>query len=317
MKPRMLPIAASLFAVAVWSVSFVATKVAVLDGAPMACALIRFVMASAALLTVHTALGRSLAIPRDCWRLVVYGAMTGTTMTFAFENLALTYTTAGNSAMLQALSPMLTAAGAWVFLRERLALRQWAGMALAAAGTAALVGPGVAVTGPGDVLMGVVMVMGAAYGLCSKDLAGRLPALTALTWMLVVGTVGLVPFAVIEAVVFDAWLPPRTMEGWGALAYLGLLSSGVAYLAWQWALARLPVSTVGAFLYLMPLGTLAVGAVWIGEPLGWVRLGLAGVILVGVYMAVESSRPAPPAADATGVRVPRAPLAPPLPAAEG
>jgi drug/metabolite transporter (DMT)-like permease len=295
MNSRLLPVAASLFAVAVWSVSFVATKVAVLDGAPMACALIRFVMASAALLLVHTALGRSLAIPRDCWRLVVYGAMTGTTMTFAFENLALTYTTAGNSAMLQALSPMITAAGAWVFLRERLAPRQWGGMGLAAAGTTALVGPGVAVTGPGDALMGVVMVMGAAYGLYSKELAGRLPALTALTWMLVVGTVGLVPFAAVEAVMLGGWLPPATAEGWGALAYLGLVSSGVAYLAWQWALARLPVSTVGAFLYLMPLGTLAVGAAWLGEPLGWARVGLAAVILVGVYLAVEPPRPeAPP-----------------------
>jgi drug/metabolite transporter (DMT)-like permease len=299
MNPRLLPIAASLFAVSVWSVSFVATKVAVLDGAPMACALIRFVMASAALLAVHTALGRSLAIPRECWRLVVYGAMTGTTMTFAFENLALTYTTAGNSAMLQALSPMITAAGAWAFLRERLAARQWGGMGLAAAGTAALVGPGVAVTGPGDALMGVVMVMGAIYGLCSKELAGRLPALTALTWMLVVGTIGLVPFAVVEATMVGGWVPPRTVEGWGALAYLGLVSSGVAYLAWQWALARLPVSTVGAFLYLMPLGTLAVGSAWLGEPLGWSRVGLAAVILLGVYMAVEPSPAGPGQADPT------------------
>ncbi|MEB3222624.1 MAG: DMT family transporter [Candidatus Sericytochromatia bacterium] len=299
MNPRLLPIAASLFAVSVWSVSFVATKVAVLDGAPMACALIRFVMASAALLAVHTALGRSLAIPRECWRLVIYGAMTGTTMTFAFENLALTYTTAGNSAMLQALSPMITAAGAWAFLRERLEARQWGGMGLAAAGTAALVGPGVAVTGPGDALMGVVMVMGAIYGLCSKELAGRLPALTALTWMLVVGTIGLVPFVVVEATMVGGWVPPRTGEGWGALAYLGLVSSGVAYLAWQWALARLPVSTVGAFLYLMPLGTLAVGAAWLGEPLGWSRVGLAAVILLGVYMAVEPSPAGPEKADPT------------------
>jgi probable blue pigment (indigoidine) exporter len=94
-------------------------------------------------------------------------------------------------------------------------------------------------------------------------------------------------------------VPPRTGEGWGALAYLGLVSSGVAYLAWQWALARLPVSTVGAFLYLMPLGTLAVGAAWLGEPLGWSRVGLAAVILLGVYMAVEPSPAGPEKADPT------------------
>ncbi|MEB3197812.1 MAG: DMT family transporter [Candidatus Sericytochromatia bacterium] len=278
---------AALVAVAIWSVSFVATKHVVTEAAPMASALVRFLMASTLLLLVHALLGRSLALPRDCWRLVVWGGLTGTTFTFAFENLALTYTTAGNSAMLQAVSPTLAAIGAWLFLRERLGWRQWLGMALAAAGIAALIGPTAAVTGPGDMLMGVVMIMGSAYGLISKALADRLPALTALTWMLLVGTLGLVPFALSEALLGEGFQLPQSPTAWAGLAYLGLLSSGGAYLLWQWALAHLPVSRVGMFLYLMPVGTLLVAAAWLGEPLGWSRLGLAALVLFGVYLAVE------------------------------
>lgn len=294
---RSRAILAALLAVTIWSVSFVATKHIVNEASPMAAALARFVLASGALLIAHTILGRSLRIPRDCWRLVVWGALTGTTFTFAFENLALTYTTAGNSAMLQAVSPTLTALGAWVFLKERLGLRQWAGMALAMLGMVALIGPGVATTGPGDLLMGVVMVMGALYGLLSKTLSGRLPALTALTWMLLVGTAGLVPFALAEAYGDGGVTLPASPSAWGALAYLGLLSSGIAYLLWQWSLSYLPVSQVGMFLYLMPIGTLVLGAWWLGEPLGLVRSLLAGGVLAGVYMAVEKdTSPAPPTA---------------------
>jgi drug/metabolite transporter (DMT)-like permease len=293
LPPRSWAISAALLAVAIWSVSFVATKHIVNDASPLAAALARFVLASAALLSAHTLLGRSLRIPRDCWRLVVWGALTGTTFTFAFENLALTYTTAGNSAMLQAVSPTLTALGAWVVLKERLGPRQWGGMALAVLGMMALIGPGVAVTGPGDLLMGVVMVMGALYGLISKSLAGRLPALTALTWMLLVGTLGLVPFALAEAYWEGGVTLPASPSAWGALAYLGLLSSGVAYLLWQWSLAYLPVSQVGMFLYLMPIGTLVLGAWWLGEPLGWQRALLAGSVLAGVCLAVEQRASAP------------------------
>lgn len=301
---RTQAVVAALLAVAIWSVSFVATKHIVNEASPMAAALARFVLASAALLTVHTALGRSLRIPRDCWRLVVWGALTGTTFTFAFENLALTYTTAGNSAMLQAVSPTLTALGAWFFLKEHLGPRQWAGMALAAMGMTWLIGPGIHTTGPGDLLMGVVMIMGALYGLISKALADRLPALTALTLMLLVGTAGLAPFSLAEAYWQGGITWPVSTSAWMALAYLGLLSSGVAYLMWQWSLSYLPVSQVGMFLYLMPIGTLLVGSWWLGEPLGLERILLAGCVLAGVYLAVEKggkTSPSPPPAQELAV----------------
>ena len=282
------PYLALLAAVGIWSASFVFTKVAVTEAAPMACAVARFTLATAALLAAHVALRRRFRLPRDTWRPVVWAAMTGTVGTFALENTALLYTTAGNAAMFSAASPLLTMAGAVVLLRERLTLRQVAGAAIACAGMVALIGPEVGTTGPGDLLMAVVLVLGTAYGLQAKQLASQLPALTALTGMFLVGTAGLVPFAIAEAVILGPPLLPATATAWGAIAYLGLLASGVAYLLWQWAMARVPVSTAGLFLYLMPVGTLALGALWLGEPLGPWRAFLALVILAGVYLAVEA-----------------------------
>lgn len=284
------PYLALLAAVGIWSASFVFTKIAVTEAAPMACAVARFTLATLALLAAHVALRRRFVLPRDTWRPVVWAAMTGTVGTFALENTALLYTTAGNAAMFSAASPLLTAAAACVFLRERLTLRQLAGALVACVGMVALIGPEIGTTGPGDLLMAVVLVLGTAYGLQSKQLAGQLPALTALTGMFLVGTAGLVPFAVAEALIEGPPLLPTSLLGWGAIGYLGLLASGVAYLLWQWAMARVPVSTAGLFLYLMPVGTLGLGATLLGEPLGPWRAFLAVVILAGVYLAVEAPR---------------------------
>ncbi len=288
------PVFALLTAVTIWSAAFVATKIAVSEAAPMACALARLTLATAALFAAHLVLRRRFFVPRAAWRPVVWAAMTGTVGTFAFENTALMYTTAGNSAMFTAASPLLTAAAACVFLRERMTLRQVLGALIACAGMVALIGPNLATTGPGDALMLVVMVLGTAYGIQSKQLASQLPALTALTGMFLVGTIGLVPFAIAEALLVGGPLLPTSLAGWAAIAYLGLVASGVAYLLWQWAIARMQVSTAGIFVYLMPVGTLMLGAALLGEPFGPGRAALAAIILAGVYLAVE--RPAAPAA---------------------
>lgn len=297
------PVFALLAAVTIWSAAFVATKIAVSEAAPMACALARLSLATAALFVAHLVLGRRFVVPREAWRPVVWAAMTGTVGTFAFENTALMYTTAGNSAMFSAASPLLTAAAACVFLRERLTARQVVGALLACAGMVALIGPTVSTTGPGDALMLIVMLLGTAYGVQSKHLADQLPALTALTGMFLVGTIGLVPFAIAEALLVGGPLLPTSAAGWAAIAYLGLVASGVAYLLWQWAIARMQVSTASIFVYLMPVGTLVLGAVLLDEPFGPWRALLVAVILFGVYLAVEQhAEPssAPPAEAAAG-----------------
>lgn len=291
-----LPILALLGAVTIWSAAFVATKIAVTEAAPMACAVARLALATLALLAAHVALRRPFVVPRAAWRPVVWAAMTGIVGTFAFENTALMYTTAGNSAMFTAASPLLTAAAACLWLRERMTIRQVAGALLACGGMVALVGPTLAETGPGDALMLIVMVLGTCYGLQSKHLSGLLPALPALTGVFLVGTLGLVPFAVAEAWLLGGPLLPQSFAGWAAIAYLGLVASGVAYLLWQWAIARMPISTAGIFVYLMPVGTLLLGALLLGEPLGPARLALAGLVLAGVYLAVERPGTSSPAA---------------------
>lgn len=279
-----MPVIAMLVAVLIWGGSFIATKAAVADLPPIAFALLRFSVATLSLLVVLGVRRQRLEVPRELWDRVVVAGLLGTTATYVLENWALRFTTAGNSALFLAFSPLVTVLGAVVLLKEPFSWRLGVGALLACVGLVAMLGASFGQTGLGDALMALNMLVGAAFGLVSKKLADRLDPLVALTATFGVGTLGLVPCAAIEALwVSGSWQMTPTV--WGALLYLGLGSSSLAYWLWMYALGRMAVSEVGMFLYLMPVVTLFLSARLLGETLSWAKLAEASMILVGVWLA--------------------------------
>lgn len=283
-----LPLFAMSVAVLIWGGSFIATKAAVNDIPPIGFAVLRFSLASAVLLGVHAATRTSLVIPRAMWGPVAWAGLTGTTITYVLENIALKYTTAGNGALFIAASPLLTIIGAALFLGEKLRPWQIAGALLATAGMVPLVGGNMGATGFGDALMAVNTVVGVFYVLVSKKLADRLPLLPTLTATFLVGLVGLLPCAAIEAVTSaQPWhLTPLAL---GSAAYLGFGSSSLATWLWMYALKRTSAGTVGTYLYLMPVVTLVLSACFLGEAFGPLKVLEAAMILVGVALAQRAA----------------------------
>ena len=85
-----------------------------------------------------------------------------------------------------------------------------------------------------------------------------------------------------------------------ALAYLVVFGSIVAFTAYTWLLANVPVSTVGTYAYVNPIVAVILGALILSEPLT-PRTILASVIIIGAVVAMVSGRPrdAEPAAAVT------------------
>jgi len=275
-------------AVMVWGGSFIVTRQAVLQMPPLAFAVGRFTLALLGLGLAHGVGRVSLRVPRDTWAWLAISGLLGTTLTYVLENIALRFTSAGNSSLFIAASPLVSVAGAILFLGERPAWRQLLGMAIALGGMLAMVGGNVAVTGTGDLLMALNTLVGASYGLVAKKLAGRLNPLVTLTWSYVIGLVGLLPCAWLEALTTAStpwtWSPGLLIS----LGYLGLLSSCGAYWLWQAALRHVTATAAGIFLYLMPVWTLIFSALFLGETITPARALEATLILGGVALA---SRP--------------------------
>lgn len=68
------------------------------------------------------------------------------------------------------------------------------------------------------------------------------------------------------------------------LVWLGLGLYGASAVLWLWVLSRLDVSLAYPLVSLGFVVTLAVGVVWLGEPLSWTRVAGCGLIVAGVWL---------------------------------
>jgi drug/metabolite transporter (DMT)-like permease len=74
--------------------------------------------------------------------------------------------------------------------------------------------------------------------------------------------------------------------------YLGLLPGALGFVIWGYAVARNPVATSTAALYLVPPVALAVSFCWLGETPRPIEL-VGGLISIGGVIVINRSRPAP------------------------
>jgi drug/metabolite transporter (DMT)-like permease len=189
----------------------------------------------------------------------------GLLQTALFNTLATVALSAGGAGKVGVLAytmPFWLLLLAWLFLGERLRGAQWPAVALALMGLLLVVRPwdvGGALPG---ILACVAGFIWAAAGLLIKLLQERRPvdALSLTAWQMAFGAAALVAIALVTR---DGW-PQWTGTFIACLTYVVLLSSGLCYVLWTYALHTLPAGAAG-------MGTLAVPV--IGVAAAWVHLG--------------------------------------------
>ncbi len=79
-------------------------------------------------------------------------------------------------------------------------------------------------------------------------------------------------------------------ESVAAFVYLVIFGSIVAFTAYTWLLAHAPVSTVATYAYVNPIVAVALGAIFLSEPIT-ARTLIAGAVILGAVVAMVSGRP--------------------------
>ena len=277
------------FTVIVWGASFIATKIALREIAPVTVVWLRFAM-GVAVLGLAVVARRQFAWPN--WRQLGYFALLGFLgITFHqwLQSTGLVTAQASTTAWIVASTPVFIAILGWIFLKEKLGRLRIAGIILAAAGVLLVVSNGdIAALAEGDFgtegdyLILISALNWAVFSVISRSGLQRNPATRMMFYVMVLG------WLFSSLLLFGGpglgeigLLSPR---GWLAVAFLGIACSGLAYIAWYDALQALPAAQVGAFLYVEPLVAVIVAAVILSEPLLWVSLIGGAIILLGVWL---------------------------------
>ncbi len=281
------------FSVTVWGASFIATKLALRDLAPVTVVWLRFAI-GVIILGVAASLKKQFSLPRnqDVLYFILLGFL-GITFHQWLQSTGLQTVQASTTAWIVATSPVFFAVLSWLFLREKLVWLQISGIVLAAVGVLLVVSKGnpASIFGSrfgtaGDILILISAPNWAVFSILSSRGLKKYPATQMMFYVMVIGwLLTSVLFFVIGSLSDIRHLTTPSIIGVG---FLGIFCSGLAYIAWYDGLQALPATQVGSFLYLEPL--VAVLAAWavLGESLIPVTLLGGGVILLGVRLVQKS-----------------------------
>lgn len=189
---------------------------------------------------------------------------------------------AGAASLLISAGPVFTALLSVVFLHERLSRIGWGGILLAFTGVALIAlsgGKGLQFT-PGALLILLAAIVAAAFSILSKQSLRRYSALEFTSYAIWAGTLPLFLFLPGLIRQFPAAAPAATF----AVIYLGIFPAAIAYVLWNYALARMPASLLSSFLYLSPVIAFFIAWVWLGEMPTLLTILGGAIAIVGVIL---------------------------------
>jgi drug/metabolite transporter (DMT)-like permease len=289
MTKKSLPYLEALFAVVVWGGSFIATKIAVGQISPNTVVWLRFTM-GIPILFVAVILRKQFAFPKgNEWLYFALLGFLGITFHQWLQSNGLQTAQATTTAWIITTSPAFIAILGWLVLKEKLRLHQSLGIALAMCGVLAVVSKGdleaLAVGNfgtKGDFLILISAVNWAVFSILSRYGLKRHPSTLMTFWVMTLGwSFTSVAFAASGK---HAEIMQLNLRGWMVIVYLGIFTTGLAYIAWFSALSQLSAAQTGAFLFVEPLTSMVVAAYVLGEKVTPVSLVGGVVILVGIWL---------------------------------
>jgi drug/metabolite transporter (DMT)-like permease len=278
----------------VWALVPVGTRFFVLRVDPCVFNVVRYLAAATSALPLFLR-ARPWRWPRSDQRLMVWCALLavpGYNIPVAVGAQAVT---AAQLGLLIATEPVLIIAFTLLLEGRRIRARIVAGCVLALCGVTLT--SGVLTASASFRLTGALEVLAGAtawsiYTVLVARLYRRQGALGVTGATLVVGTVLLL---LVSAPLMRgmAWPDTRAIL---ELAAMGITSSTLGFLLWNYAGARVPPERLGLFLYLIPVGSVATGALLLHETLTLTLLGGGLLTLFGVWIATHAGARLTPAA---------------------
>lgn len=296
----------AVMTMALWGVTFVATKTLINEGlTPAQIFTIRFMIAYLGLLTVCFIRGgrnkRALSLSlRDEFYFVIAG-ITGGSLYFLTENTALRYTQACNVSFIVCIAPLLTVLmtiavkrlfkGPMVDGLEDVRVRfpLVAGTLIAIMGMILVIfdGNSVSLSPKGDILAFMAALCWAAYSQFMGQLTDRYGTLFATRKVFFWGLITIIPVLLFSdnsnllTVRFDH------IQVWGNLLFLSTIASLFCFVLWNRIMLAIGNVTATNYVYLNPMFTLIGAMLILGERMTLVSgLGsamiLGGVILAGI-----------------------------------
>jgi drug/metabolite transporter (DMT)-like permease len=275
-----------------WGSSWIVVKSLTADLDPILIATGRFLLVS--LMFIPVALWLHLKGERlegkDVGMLILLGIF-GVVLLYILQYSGVNLTTAINASLMTTFNPAVTLLLSSFFLREKIDFKKVAAILIAFLGAFLVITNGDMNFGTkmsditGSILSLLSTCCWAVYTVMSKKAVGSHSAIFLVVYASIFGTMLLLPVALLTPTA------PRLLSlslhdaGW--LFYLAVTCTVFGYFAWSYSLERIDASQAAIFIYLVPLSSILLSYIFLGEHLApYSALGVL-LIFAGVYYSTR------------------------------
>jgi drug/metabolite transporter (DMT)-like permease len=270
----------------VWGTTYLAIRVALETIPVFLLAGLRWMVAGLVLGAFSVATGRRMPGPRMWGSLALLGFLMNVVGN-GFVVWAEQFVASGLTAVVIASVPFWSVGiESSLASGERLQWPALAGLAIGFAGIVVLVWPEITIGGSEGraVIGGVIALQLACLGWAlgtsyTKRHPSSADPVAASTVQMIFSGAMLLGIATVNGEWSRVHFNPRTL---GAMIYLTVAGSIVAYTAYVYAVKHLPISTVSLYAYINPLIAVALGSLLLGERFSFRIIIAAGLVLAGI-----------------------------------
>jgi len=277
-----------LFLSLIWGGSFFFFKVLLFELPPLTIVALRLVVSAAAFSLVLLAIGQRWPRAPEIWRSFFVMGTLNNFVPFTLIVWSEIHITSGLASILNAMTTVFSVLVAGWARHERLTANRLGGALVALAGVAILIGP--------DALHGLnfkslaqlaVLLASLLYA-CASTYGRRFAHLGVNPILVAAGqsTAGAIICVPLELLVDRPWhfAHAPSLDAWLAVLGLSLLSTVVAYIIFFRILATAGATNALLVSFLMPISTLVLGALFLGERLSLIAAAGMAVIFLGIAL---------------------------------
>ena len=284
------PYSALILAMIIWGASFVALKVSFRYFHPLLVVFLRQFLASIVFIPLVWKHFRKIRKQDLHWLILM--SIFEPCIYYLFEAKALTLTSASQAGMITALLPLLVAIPSALFLKERISKRTLIGFTLAIIGVVFLSLSGKATEESpnpvfGNFLEFLAMVSAAGYTVILKKLTSRYSPFFLTAVQAFMGTLFFAPVLLLIPESREMILTTQSIL---VVVFLGIVVTIGAYGFYNFGTSRIPASQSASFVNLIPVITLIMSMVILGERLTPLQYVAGALVIFGVIFSQDRTK---------------------------
>jgi drug/metabolite transporter (DMT)-like permease len=284
--PRLIASLASVYVI--WSSTYLAMRIVVVELPPLLSAALRFSAAGAVMMVMALRRGAKLPSLRDWLRVAPAGILLFVGGN-GFVSIASQSLTSGGIAVVCATMPLWVGVLGYA-IGERPTAREWLSLGVGFVGVLVLMGSPSLAGKPIHIAIvicsPILWAAGSLWARRTRDVGGVHGGLVNPAVQMLTGGIALAAIALVrgERIPLDA-----SAGSWLALGYLWIFGSLVAFTGYAWLLRNARPVVATSYAYVNPILAVLIGAALYNEPLSWTT-AVANILIVGAVMLALTKR---------------------------